>query len=95
MKFTKKPVTIDAIQNTGEWRPIIEWLGTFVAAGDLLIPFGSDPPITRNTTGTLNIKTLEGTMCAQIGDWIIRGVKGEFYPCKPDIFEATYEPAVQ
>ena len=39
------------------------------------------------------IPTLEGTMRAEIGDWIIRGVKGEFYPCKPDIFEATYEPA--
>lgn len=39
----------------------------------------------------LEIKTLEGTMLADPGDWIIRGVKGEFYPCKPDIFEATYE----
>ena len=38
------------------------------------------------------INTLEGTMYAKVGDWIIRGVKGEFYPCKPDIFEATYEP---
>lgn len=38
------------------------------------------------------IKTLEGTMRADIGDWIIRGVQGELYPCKPDIFEATYEP---
>lgn len=37
------------------------------------------------------IKTLEGDMRADLGDWIIRGVKGEFYPCKPDIFEATYE----
>jgi hypothetical protein len=41
----------------------------------------------------INIKTLEGTMRADIGDWIIKGVKGELYPCKPDIFEATYEPA--
>lgn len=39
----------------------------------------------------IQIKTLEGTMTAFIGDWIIRGIKGEFYPCKPDIFEATYE----
>ncbi len=42
---------------------------------------------------TLEIPTLEGTMHASQGDWIIRGVKGELYPCKPDIFEATYEPA--
>lgn len=38
------------------------------------------------------VRTLEGTMVADPGDWIIRGVQGEFYPCKPDIFEATYEP---
>jgi hypothetical protein len=40
---------------------------------------------------TLRIQTLEGEMTATLGDWIIKGVKGEFYPCKPDIFEATYE----
>jgi hypothetical protein len=41
----------------------------------------------------LDIHTLEGVMHAQTGDWIIRGVKGEFYPCKPDVFALTYEPA--
>ena len=41
--------------------------------------------------GELNIHTLEGNMIASVGDWIIKGVKGEFYPCKPDIFENTYE----
>lgn len=44
------------------------------------------------TSDTCQIKTLEGVMTADKGDWIIKGVKGEFYPCKPDIFEATYEP---
>ena len=44
-------------------------------------------------TGDLMIRTLEGDMRAIPGDWIIRGVQGEFYPCKPDIFEATYEEA--
>lgn len=43
--------------------------------------------------GVLCIRTREGTMTANSGDWIIRGIKGEFYPCKPDIFDATYEPA--
>ena len=43
--------------------------------------------------GDIYITTLEGVMRADNGDWIIRGVKGELYPCKPDIFEATYEPA--
>ncbi len=46
-----------------------------------------------NDDGTLSIPTLEGTMIADIDDWVIRGVKGEVYPCKPDIFAATYEPA--
>jgi hypothetical protein len=43
--------------------------------------------------GAMSIDTLEGVMTAQPGDWIIKGVKGEFYPCKPDIFVLTYEPA--
>jgi hypothetical protein len=42
--------------------------------------------------GEIYLDTLEGTMRADVGDWVIKGVKGEFYPCKPDIFEATYEP---
>ena len=41
------------------------------------------------------IRTLEGTMHAYVGDWIIKGVKGEFYPCKPDIFDATYEKCLE
>ena len=45
-----------------------------------------------DTDGKFKITTLEGVHTANIGDWIIRGVKGEFYPCKPDIFTATYEP---
>ena len=44
---------------------------------------------------TLDIQTWEGTMSASPGDWIICGIKGEFYPCKPDIFEDTYEPVVE
>ena len=47
----------------------------------------------ERTTVAVDIETLEGTMRAEPGDWIITGVKGERYPCKPDIFEATYEPA--
>lgn len=62
-----------------------------------LLPRGqSEPcPETEPTGGepaTLDIDTLEGTMHARAGDWIIRGVQGEHYPCKPDIFDATYEP---
>jgi hypothetical protein len=88
MKFRKKPVTIDAMQfggrYTGEATEILDWMqaGGEWAAGD-----------DEGGNGTLHIHTLEGTMAAQPGDWIIKGVKGEFYPCKPDIFAATYEPA--
>jgi hypothetical protein len=49
-------------------------------------------PIHSLGDGRLEITTLEGTMIANVGDWIIQGVKGECYPCKPDIFAATYEP---
>jgi hypothetical protein len=93
LRFRKKPVVVCAVQNNlGTWKPIIEWLDALSATG-LVIPFGSVPPITRNEDGSLNIFTLEGTMRAEIGDWVIQGVKGEFYPCKPNVFEATYEPA--
>ena len=92
-RFRKKPVEIDAIRNEGEWAPIMAWLDQ-LAGGRATIPFGARPAITRSPEdGTIAIETLEGTMRANVGDWIIRGVQGEFYPCKPDIFEATYEPA--
>ena len=79
-KFRKKPVVIEAIQ----------WRG-----------FRTDLPFGRFMDGSyrayrydgdaLLIETLEGTMRAEVGDWIIRGVHGELYPCKPDIFAVTYE----
>ena len=87
-QFRKKPVVISAMR----WTP-----GDFGAAGALvgwLMGAGADfhHPSGGGSTTTLAIHTLEGDMLAQPGDWIIRGVQGEFYPCKPDIFEATYEP---
>jgi hypothetical protein len=89
-KFRKKPVIIDAIENDGTWKPIIDWLDE-LAEGEVRIPFGNVPSITRHQDGTINITTLEGTMIANIGDYIICGVQGEFYPCKPEIFAETYE----
>ena len=77
MKFRKKPIVIEAVQFTGKFSPILEFC-----------PDSLDVGMER---GNVVIKTLEGTMRASVGDWIIRGVKGEYYPCKPDIFEATYE----
>lgn len=85
-KYRKKPVVINA------WK--------FEAAIDnpkpywLLRAFGrGDAAYVGVSNAELAIKTLEGTMTASYGDWIILGVKGEIYPCKPDIFEATYEAA--
>ncbi len=75
------------------WEPLPEWLPrplrTVEEAGVTLSNPGS---VTRDGE-VLLIATLEGVMRAEPGDWIIRGVKGEIYPCKPDIFAATYDPA--
>ena len=83
-KYRKKPVTIEAVQlNIHNVREVAAWCGA-----DWGYTFGSTEP------DALDIHTLEGTMAAYIGDYIIKGVQGEFYPCKPDIFKETYE-AVQ
>lgn len=83
MKYRKKPVVIDAVivdpmANTPDWFRAAMQLGMI------------RPDLGR---GGYVISTLEGDMHARRGDMIIRGVKGELYPCKPDIFAATYEPA--
>lgn len=76
MRFRKKPVVIEAVQWTGEnTDEMWAFAGANVSCG---LP-------------EILVHTLEGTMCGLPGDWIIKGVKGEFYPCKPDIFAATYE----
>ncbi len=87
--YRKRPVEVEAIRNTGEWSVIIAWLNNI---GADRVPFGGRPPITRHPDGSLRIDTPEGVMAANVGDWIIRGIRGEFYPCKSDIFAATYEP---
>ena len=94
-KFRKKPVIIEAIQFTEEcaWKSFLDkefiWpeKKRFHASGDY------NPDNKTIYRAWVSIETLEGTMQADLGDWIICGVKGEFYPCKPDIFAATYEPA--
>ncbi len=80
MKFRKKPVVIEAVQWTGDNPNEVLELADFKIAIGLF-----------ETRRVVEIETLEGTMRGEIGDWIIKGVKGEFYPCKPDIFEATYD----
>lgn len=86
MKYRKKPVVIDAIQFDGT--PC----GALVVFDLFDIPGGKfHPDLADLNRGHLNIPTLKGVMSALKGDFVIKGVKGEFYPCKPDIFAATYE----
>jgi hypothetical protein len=85
-RYRKKPVVIEAIRYEGDAAAVIAWVNSHV-------PEDEDPAVWEEDGPCIQIMTLEGTMRADPGDWIIRGVKGEFYPCKPDIFDATYEPA--
>lgn len=80
--FRKKPVVIEAIQYNGTEGSVVQILGLKQGASKSI----------RVEGGELLIHTLEGVMRANEGDWIIKGVNGELYPCKPDIFDKTYEP---
>lgn len=93
-RFTKKPVTISAIQWTGDNLPdVIEFTGKHPRWGDWFADMGEYIDHVRSDGNRFKIFTLEGVMDALPGDWIIRGVQGEHYPCKQDIFAATYDPA--
>ena len=81
MKFRKKPVVIEAMLFTG------------IDNAFTLAAWCNGEAGGASNECVILIPTLEGTMSATPGDYIIKGVKGEFYPCKPDIFEATYEAA--
>ena len=85
-KYRKKPVIIDAIQLTSE--SLMDCI-SFIYPDISVIDHPTLIAIRKNKF--LYIETLEGDMKAQFGDYIIKGVQGEVYPCKPDIFEATYE----
>ena len=81
MKYRKKLIVIEAMQFTEESK---DQVFNFVTCNRY-------PDFDDTRSPTLKIETLEGEMTAQINDWIIKVVNGEFYPCKPDIFEKTYE----
>ena len=80
MKYKKKPLIIEAVQFDGTDESV-DWLLPQLISGEI-----------GRATNKLYIQTPEGVMTANVGDYIIKGVNGEFYPCKPDIFEKTYEP---
>lgn len=83
MKFTKRPVTVEAFQLTEEF---------FTSNVSVSEAFNTIKIVYNQKEKNAIIYTLEGNMLARLNDWIIRGVHGEFYPCKPDIFEKTYAP---
>lgn len=92
MKYRKKPVVIEAVQLTNpislDPKDHPKWFVDAVMNNTITVVRGA-------FTGSVKfaeIKTLEGVMTADVGDYIIQGVKGELYPCKPDIFEKTHEP---
>lgn len=89
MKFRKKPVEIEAVPAKelircfrSDWKSLPEWVSDAYERGD----------ITAITDNDFTIKTLKGDHLARKTDMVIRGVQGEMYPCKLDIFEATYDP---
>lgn len=99
-QFRKKPVVIEAIQFVEVSRKqclygvAVQYNDGDIAAfmGQIIhMPTLPDPGNPAGRT-VIEIPTLEGVMQANVGDWIIKGVNGEFYPCKPDIFDKTYEP---
>ena len=93
MKFRKKPVVIEAFKWTGDQNQTEdpEWMVEALFRKNFNTDVGGAQFIEVNGVTKIRIYTLEGNMVAEPGDFIIRGVKGEIYPCKPDIFEATYE----
>ena len=103
--FRKRPVVIEARQLAGaasDVHGVYQWIESHTSGSfDPLAVLGGYVPAPKSGvsidpgTGELLIATMEGVMRASIGDWIIRGVAGEFYPCKDSIFSAAYEPAYE
>jgi hypothetical protein len=88
-KYMKRPVVVEAVEvrealrcARGDWSAMSPWVKAAYVDGKIL--FLHNPP-------RVQIATLEGSMTGHVDDWIIQGIKGEIYPCKPDIFESTYE----
>jgi len=85
MKYRKLPIEIEAMRlSRATAEEVARWCGGHVS-------HQSNPSDPSDIWTGVAIPTLEGVMTAQLGDWVIKGVKGEFYPCQPDIFAATYE----
>ena len=97
MKYRKKPVVIDAVQWTGQnHREMFDFLTSDTFVNETMSVDGNHFYIDHSRIdGGLIIKTMEGEHIATIGDYIIKGVKGEYYPCKEDVFYQTYEKVIE
>ena len=98
MTYRKKPVEIEAFRLGYDFMP--DWFMSEITKNNIVTMFKNnyEPESPFEDCSKLieaDIKTLEGTMRANNGDYIIKGVKGEIYPCKPDIFEATYQKVIK
>ncbi|QQG33815.1 hypothetical protein ZPAH1_orf00053 [Aeromonas phage ZPAH1] len=92
MLFRKKPVIIEAIKWTGEnLSEVLEFTGKHPRFDEWFSSFDEYQNYVKKDQNKFKIFTLEGNVTASVGDWIIRGVHDEHYPCKPDIFMETYE----
>ena len=89
MKFRKRPVNIEAVQYSEYSAEKLTEIQKFMGGKTVLIQHD------KNENPKIVIETLEGDMYASLGDWIIKGVQGEFYPCKPEIFKETYEKLME
>ena len=90
-RYRKKPVVVEAVQlNTTNMPEVAAWIGYGTAK--IVVESEEAWKLGKSVPGfSMTINTLEGDMTAKSGDYIIKGVNGEFYPCKPDIFAKTYE----
>lgn len=89
-RFRKRPVVIEAFQwrnEPGDYEIMPKWLKDAFVDGNIKVVSIVGPDGVE-----IRIETLEGAMAGKVGDWIIRGIRGELYSCRADIFEATYEP---
>ena len=94
MKYRKKPVVIEAFQwGQTQLADYPQWAKDVLGHEQEPHVFSRNgKPLLILADGHMRVRTLEGEMRAEIDDWIIQGIKGEIYPCKPDIFAATYDP---
>lgn len=88
MKYRKKPITVDAIKNEGDWPPIL----AFLDGVGYQVPFMGKPAVIRLADGSLDVRTVDGNdVRVPVGAYLVQDSKGYFYPCDAEIFEQNHE----